>query len=106
MFEDTVRQVGSPAGPPGDALSEASADETMVTTQAWACGSSIEGALHASGADAGRYVERGVIARGGMGEIALCVERPRRRMLRRRALPPGWPWPRICCVAAPAGPDA
>ena len=62
-------------------LPAASADETTRTAQGQAGASSVEEALRAAGAEAGRYVEQGIIGRGGMGEVALCVERNTRRQV-------------------------
>jgi serine/threonine protein kinase len=39
----------------------------------------VEAALRACEAASGRYVEQGLIARGGMGEIVLCIDRDIRR---------------------------
>lgn len=52
-----------------------SADETTRTAQGKPRSSSVEEALRAAGPGAARYVEQGIIGRGGMGEVALCVER-------------------------------
>ncbi|MBM4038551.1 MAG: hypothetical protein FJ290_08565 [Planctomycetes bacterium] len=42
----------------------------------------------AGAADAGRYLERGVVGRGGMGEVILCVDRNiRREIALKRILP-------------------
>ena len=56
-------------------LAAASADESTLTAQGKPGSPSVEEALRAAGGEAGRYVEQGIIGRGGMGEVALCIER-------------------------------
>ena len=75
---------GALAGSPDDravTLPAASADETTLTAQSVAGETSVEAVLRACGAETGRYVEQGIIGRGGMGEVALCVERNIRRQV-------------------------
>ena len=62
-------------------LPAASADATTLTAQGKRAPSSVEEALRAAGGEAGRYVEQGIIGRGGMGEVALCVERDTQRQV-------------------------
>ena len=62
-------------------LAPARSDATTLTAQARPGGPSVEEALTSCGRGAERYVEQGIIGRGGMGEVALCVERNTRRQV-------------------------
>ncbi len=75
----------------GHATLAGSPDDPRVTLSLPAAGASTralagavaeltaEDALDSEGRAAGRYVQQGVIAQGGMGEIVLCVDRDTRR---------------------------
>ena len=76
--EDGSRGLAGSADDRAVTLPAASADETTLRARGQAGVSSVKEALRAAGAEGGRYVEQGIIGRGGMGEVALWVERRRR----------------------------
>jgi len=86
---DLASALGHSPQPLGKPTLAGSADDRAVTLPAAtsdastltgpAAEPSVEEALRAAGAEGGRYVEQGIIGRGGMGEVALCVERNLRR---------------------------
>ena len=56
-------------------------DPTVWQADAHARVESVQGLLQAAATSTGRYVEQGVIGKGGMGEIVLCVDRNIRRQV-------------------------
>ena len=72
----------------GVTLAAAGSEASTLAKGGPAVEESVEELLRACGSAAGRYVERGVIAQGGMGEIALCIDRnTRRQVAMKRMLP-------------------
>jgi len=69
-------------------LPPARSDASTLMAQSAAGPASVEAALREADTEAGRYVEQGILGRGGMGEVALCVERnTRRQVALKRILP-------------------
>ena len=79
------------AGSPDDrqvSLAPAASDASTLTRKDDATEEAIETLLRECGVASGRYVEQGLVGRGGMGEIALCVDRNiRRQIAMKRMLP-------------------
>jgi serine/threonine protein kinase len=97
--EIVVPEPGASHTATGQATLAGSADDRQITltppqegtTMTWGgngASDSVESLLAACDESAGRYVEQGFIGRGGMGEVALCVDRNiRRRVAMKRMLP-------------------
>ncbi|GAG47590.1 unnamed protein product, partial [marine sediment metagenome] len=63
-------------------------DATTLTLGGQVADECVESLLAARDEGSGRYVERGLIGKGGMGEVVLCVERNTRRQVAMKRLLP------------------